>query len=290
MRLEGRLICGMDIAHAVIDFGPIGTYINKNDYYTKAETDSLLDNKQDDLVSGTNIKTVGGESLLVTSPFDTDISPQYEFVATVDAVTGEVTCDETYESMHRLHHSGKTIVANVDGRLFYLESISGEGATLVNHDNGKLRELSLVYDEGQTSWKWVLVCMAAKPFVVTITENGGTFTADKTFAEVDAALTNGQLVRFFDGWSYFDVTGHIATMTIVASCTAGAANETFTFTPSGLTWKRTFLQVRTSGTRTERNNHSPVNLELYYDTTLNKLLICTDAQNRIWKDTMGNTV
>ena len=61
MRLEGRLICGMDIVHAVIGFGPVGSYIDISNYYTKGEIDTA---KQDKLVSGTNIKTINGNSVL----------------------------------------------------------------------------------------------------------------------------------------------------------------------------------------------------------------------------------
>lgn len=61
MRLEGRLICGMDIVHAVIGFGPVGSYIDLSNYYTKREIDT---GKQDKLVSGTNIRTINGNSVL----------------------------------------------------------------------------------------------------------------------------------------------------------------------------------------------------------------------------------
>jgi hypothetical protein len=40
---------------------PLGS---KKNYYTKNETDLLLNDKQDTLVSGTNIKTINGNSVL----------------------------------------------------------------------------------------------------------------------------------------------------------------------------------------------------------------------------------
>ena len=45
---------------------PTNTEINTrfNNYYTKQDTNSLLDNKQDELVSGQNIKTINNQSLL----------------------------------------------------------------------------------------------------------------------------------------------------------------------------------------------------------------------------------
>lgn len=288
------------------------------DHYSKSATDSLLGAKQDTLVSGTNIKTVGGESLLPSSSTNTNVKPQYIFEATV--TDGVVTCSETWESLwEMIFTKGKSVAAKVGTRIYTLHNTTGVTIVFKNLSENTIRTLTCGSMSSPT-WSFSsrnlqdeLVSGSniktinnqsllgdgninisggggSEPMIVTVTESGGTFTADKTFAEVDAALTAGQLVRFFDGVSYFDVTGHIATQTVVASYTTGATNEKFTYTPSSLTWERTFLQVRTSGTTTERNNHSPINLELYYDTTLNKLLICTDAQNRIWKDTMGNTV
>ena len=42
----------------------LSNYYNKTETYSKVETDSLLDTKQDSLVSGTNIKTINGQSVL----------------------------------------------------------------------------------------------------------------------------------------------------------------------------------------------------------------------------------
>lgn len=43
------------------------------DAYTKAETDALLDGKQDTLASGTNVKTVNGKSILGAGNLDVGI-------------------------------------------------------------------------------------------------------------------------------------------------------------------------------------------------------------------------
>lgn len=43
---------------------PLNGIFDPTNYYTKTEVNGLLANKQDTLVSGTNIKTVGGTSLL----------------------------------------------------------------------------------------------------------------------------------------------------------------------------------------------------------------------------------
>ena len=42
----------------------LSNYYNKTETYSKVETDSLLDTKQDTLVSGTSIKTINGQSVL----------------------------------------------------------------------------------------------------------------------------------------------------------------------------------------------------------------------------------
>lgn len=46
------------------DSGFLTSHQSLSDYYTKTESNQLLANKQDSLVSGTNIKTVNGQSLL----------------------------------------------------------------------------------------------------------------------------------------------------------------------------------------------------------------------------------
>ena len=42
----------------------LSNYYNKTETYSKVETDSLLDTKQDVLVSGTSIKTINGQNVL----------------------------------------------------------------------------------------------------------------------------------------------------------------------------------------------------------------------------------
>ena len=44
--------------------GRVGFGVDLSDYYTKEQTDDLLDEKQDVLVSGENIKTINNESIL----------------------------------------------------------------------------------------------------------------------------------------------------------------------------------------------------------------------------------
>ena len=44
--------------------GPGTNYYTKSETYDKTQTDSLVDTKQDNLVSGTNIKTINGQSVL----------------------------------------------------------------------------------------------------------------------------------------------------------------------------------------------------------------------------------
>lgn len=258
------------------------------DHYTKTATDNLLSGKVDK-ESGKSLMTDAEHTKLAGIATGAEVNVQADWAETSSTSDSYIKNKPPMDAAPTENSPYAVTSAGLYSKFLYVAAdIADKQDALVSGSNIKtINNQSLlgsgninISDGGGGS----------EPMIVTVTESGGTFTADKTFAEVDAALTAGQLVRFFDGVSYFDVTGHIATQTVVASYTTGATNEKFTYTPSSLTWERTFLQVRTSGTTTERNNHSPINLELYYDTTLNKLLICTDAQNRIWKDTMGNTV
>ena len=45
-----------------------------------------------------------------------------------------------------------------------------------------------------------------------------------------------------------------------------------------------------AGTTATRNTYRPNFMQRYFDTTLNKLVICVDEENGTWKDTMGNAV
>ena len=49
-----------------------------SDYYTKEETDDLLEDKQDTLVSGTNIKTINNQSILGTGNIEIESSEQIQ--------------------------------------------------------------------------------------------------------------------------------------------------------------------------------------------------------------------
>lgn len=53
------------------------TAVDLSDYYTKEETDTLLGNKQDTLVSGTNIKTINNESILGSGNINIPIGDSY---------------------------------------------------------------------------------------------------------------------------------------------------------------------------------------------------------------------
>lgn len=283
MRLEGRLICGMDIVHAVIDFGPIGAYnyytkaeidatkqdklvsgtniktINNQsllgsgniniqggggdmtNYYTKSETNSLLNAKQNTLVSGTNIKTVGGESLLGS----TNVKPVYEFEATVSQ--GVVTCSETYENLiTQITTNGKEVKAKVGTRCYSLQNISGLNIVFTNIASDKLRKLTCGSVSDPT-WSYSEQDMDAKPIIFDIegTESGGVITYTlangMTFADVDAALTAGKQVRFHDLFNYFDVVAYAPTVTVVAAYTSSTTNEKYTITSSSITREVTSL-------------------------------------------------
>lgn len=68
--IEGKLVTRENIVDEFnkiayeLPKGTGGGDIDLSDYYTSEETDELLDDKQDTLVSGYNLKTVNGQSLL----------------------------------------------------------------------------------------------------------------------------------------------------------------------------------------------------------------------------------
>ena len=81
-------------------------YYTKSETYNKVETDSLVDTKQDNLVSGTNIKTINGQSVLgngnIEITTETDLTNYYtksetdslvgeKLTATNPSITGSIT-------------------------------------------------------------------------------------------------------------------------------------------------------------------------------------------------------
>ena len=61
---------GMNYAWNGTAWDALGSLADLSDYYTKVETDGLLSNKQEQLVSGSNIKTLNGVSLLANGNID----------------------------------------------------------------------------------------------------------------------------------------------------------------------------------------------------------------------------
>lgn len=61
---------GMNYAWNGTVWDALGSLADLSDYYTKVETNGLLSNKQEQLVSGSNIKTVNGVSLLASGNVD----------------------------------------------------------------------------------------------------------------------------------------------------------------------------------------------------------------------------
>ena len=63
---------------------------NLSNYYTKGETDTLLDEKQPTLVSGTNLKTINNESLLGEGNIDIQGGSSVNVVQTTGTSTSDV--------------------------------------------------------------------------------------------------------------------------------------------------------------------------------------------------------
>ena len=54
--------------------------------------------------------------------------------------------------------------------------------------------------------------------------------------------------------------------------------------------RTTDMTHKQAGSTTERNTYRCNYLQRYYDTSYNKMIVCVDEQNKVWKDAMGNTV
>ena len=60
--------------------------VDLSSYYTKTETDALLSSKQATLVSGTNIKTINGQSLLDSGNIEISYTPDFATNSEIDAL------------------------------------------------------------------------------------------------------------------------------------------------------------------------------------------------------------
>lgn len=222
--------------------------------------DGVLATKQDALVSGSNIKTINNQSLLGSGNINISGGGGSGVVyVNVTGTSSNLSADKTFSEVVGFLNEGSEVVYVYSGVYYRVTSydvnhisavvVDGEYIRYLTHTStehvGTLL-LGVIGDALMDTIDDLLAAKQDKSMLVTVTENSGVFTADKTFAEVDAALTAGQLVRFFDGTNYFDITGYIATMVVVASYTTGATNEKFTYTPSGLTWERTLLAPKDS--------------------------------------------
>lgn len=214
-------------------------------------------NLQDELVSGTNIKTINGNNLLGEGNINIGGSGLV-FVHVTGPVTN-LSADKTFSEVVGLLNEGSEVVYVYSGVYYRVTSydvnhisavvVDGEYIRYLTHTStehvGTLL-LGVIGDALMDTIDDLLAAKQDKSMLVTVTENSGVFMADKTFAEVDAALSSGKDVRFFDGVNYFDVTGYIATQAVIASYTTGSTNEKFTYTPSDLTWERTYLAPKDS--------------------------------------------
>lgn len=70
--------------------GDKGDTPDLTNYYTKQETDNLLDDKQDELVSGTNIKTINNESILGSGNIAISSGATYTAGTNIEITSGNV--------------------------------------------------------------------------------------------------------------------------------------------------------------------------------------------------------
>ncbi len=163
----------------------LSNYYNKTETYSKVETDSLVDTKQDTLVSGTSIKTINGESVLGSG--DIEIS---------DATTVKLTGDQTIDGFKTF---SSTLSGSITGnagsatKLVTARTINGVNfdgtANITVSDDTKLTATNPSITGSITEQVYNLTGTEINPTNGTIQYK--TVSANTTFTE---SLTSGQSV------------------------------------------------------------------------------------------------
>lgn len=208
-------------------FGTYQDYIGGSiDAYTKAETDDLLDAKQDTLVSGTNIKIVNGESLLGSGDLDLDeifYIPVDEDNLTPSTVQpqgvkeGILTTPYTIEEIWAQHTAGKlcaVLLSNTtDGNEDRFLPLEFNGDPQVVGAQAWNESLNYDYESGQVTEptaKALVVSIvkqtSATKVYVTRTDMRG--TVDQSY---DPTSTNAQ-----SGTAVAEAVGDLSSLTTTA--------------------------------------------------------------------------
>lgn len=149
------------------------------DAYSKSEADALLDDKQDTLVSQTNIKSINGESLLGSGNLTIDGGSL--FVATYTESEGTYTCDKTLAQILSAIEDGNIVVADVGGVQYSLTASSNDIAVF-----------SLVLQEGGNFYLLTIAHEAQEITVVQEEIGGGaTYTAGQNITINNGVISSG---------------------------------------------------------------------------------------------------
>ena len=115
-----------------------------------------------------------------------------KLVVTLTEEDDEWTADKTFSEIAAAATAGKIIVADDSGYEYPLYYIGEEGAIFGGVPNGDIVRFVCMVDENVEVWAKMETAVGGEKFVVTLTENNGTYTADETLAEIYAASQDGK--------------------------------------------------------------------------------------------------
>ena len=166
----------------------VGGEIDLSNYYKKSEVDNLLNNKankselstkQDQLISGTNIKTINNQSILgsgnieiQTSTGETDLSDYY---------TKEET-DSTFATVSQMENK----VDKVEGKSLISDEEIDRLSTLTNYDDTAINEQ-------------IATLNSSKLDVSTYTTDKANFATKTELNEKQNALISGENIKTING-------------------------------------------------------------------------------------------
>lgn len=125
-----------------------------------------------------------------------------DFVVTYTAGEGDaITADKTFAEITAAIEGGKSVKAVISGQPLILSTVSESAIEFVNVvvNNDIIIVNVLAHNDEDTISVRTETAGGSNDFVVTYTENGGTYTADKTYAEIVAAYEAGKNIRAIYG-------------------------------------------------------------------------------------------
>lgn len=113
----------------------------------------------------------------------------------------ELECDTSISAIKQAFVEGKTVIGKYTTAICTLNTVYSEGVTFQTFDDSsidpKMLTITGVSVEGEDMWKTEHYSLqAGEPFVATYTVTGAegseTATCDKTYSDINAAITKGQ--------------------------------------------------------------------------------------------------